>query len=311
LITANLFRAEAISSDEINNELLEHLQTTYKGHKSTTLKYKNSDRKDIFRKTIIEQNQLQFNNCLTEKTENTIKKFFDSIDISDYDPSTSYFKKEEEERKSKETWINTDEIKEEPILYEPPPPPTPIKTPLKPTKAKQTKPTKPTKPEQKPDEIISKELKSLTNDFRPTPPPPPPYEADYDSDIESDIKALELKESTDQDVNTPDDIKKWKTKINKLWIDDITEIFENINYDDDDDDDENEAIKKIIKKYNTETDSIIKTYITRTKSQTRGSKAEIGAWAVKNPVSLKKVITSIVKTIKKKAVKAWFEEDYD
>ena len=56
-------------------------------------------------------------------------------------------------------------------------------------------------------------------------------------------------------------------------------------------------------KYEAEAVSVIKLYISRTKAQTRGSKKEIGEWAVKNPVSLNKVITSVVNTIKKKSIK--------
>ena len=150
LIASNVFRLEPISANEINTELYEYLQDQYKGIASKTLKYKNSDRKDVFRETIIKENQLQFNNCLTIEAENTIKKFFDDIDISNYEPTTLFYKREEEERKANQTWINTEEKKEEPIIYEPPPPPEPVQTPMKPVKPKKIK-----KPE-------------------PTPPPPPP-----------------------------------------------------------------------------------------------------------------------------------------
>ena len=144
---------------------------------------------------------------------------------------------------------------------------------------------------------------------KPTPPPPPPYEADYDSDIESDIKALEERENNNQDRNT-DDIKKWKKKINSIWNDEITEIFENIDDTDDTyeatlshDDYNKKAKAKLLKKFDSEAVSIVKTYINRTKAQTRGSKKEIGEWAGRNPQSLKKVITSIVNTIKKGVIK--------
>ena len=309
LIASNVFRLEPISANEINTELYEYLQDQYKGIASKTLKYKNSDRKDVFRETIIKENQLQFNNCLTIEAENTIKKFFDDIDISNYEPTTLFYKREEEERKANQTWINTEEKKEEPIIYEPPPPPEPVQTPMKPVKPKKIKKPEPTPPPppppMKPEPVKAEPIKQT--------PPPPPYEADYDSDIEADIKALEERERTDQDNNTADDIKTWKKKLNKLWKEDILNIFENINDVDDDDGEYDKTLSheqyekkvndRLLKKYEQEAVSIIQLYINRTKNQTRGTKADIGKWAGRNPVSLKKVITSIVNTIKKQAMK--------
>ena len=306
LIASNVFRLEPISANEINTELYEYLQDQYKGIASKTLKYKNSDRKDVFRETIIKENQLQFNNCLTIEAENTIKKFFDDIDISNYEPTTLFYKREEEERKANLKWINTEEKEEEPIIYEPPPPPEPVKTPMKPTKQKKIKKPEPVKAEPVKPEPIKTPMKPETT-------PPPPYEADYDSEIEADIKALEERERTDQDNNTADDIKTWKKKLNKLWKEDITNAFENINDVDDDDGEydktlsheqyEQKVKNKLLKKYEQEAVSIIQLYINRTKNQTRGTKADIGKWAGRNPVSLKKVITSIVNTIKRQTMK--------
>ena len=305
LIASNVFRLEPISANEINTELYEYLQDQYKGIASKTLKYKNSDRKDVFRETIIKENQLQFNNCLTIEAENTIKKFFDDIDISNYEPTTLFYKREEEERKANQTWINTEEKKEEPIIYEPPPPPEPVQTPMKPVKPKKIKKPEPTPPPPPPP------MKPETKKEKPTPPPPP-YEADYDSDIEAEIKALEERERTDQDNNTVDDIKTWKKQLNKLWKEDILNIFENINDVDDDgeydktlshEQYEKKVNDRLLKKYEQEAVSIIQLYINRTKNQTRGTKADIGKWAGRNPVSLKKVITSIVNTIKRQTMK--------
>ena len=100
--------------------------------------------------------------------------------------------------------------------------------------------------------------------------------------------------------------------MNKLWKEEISEIFDNINDNDDDDaydknlshdEYEKKVNDRLLKKYDSEAVSIIKLYISRTKNQLRGSKKEIGEWAGRNPQSLKKVITSIVHTIKKKALK--------
>ena len=60
---------------------------------------------------------------------------------------------------------------------------------------------------------------------------------------------------------------------------------------------------RLLAKYEQEAVSIIQLYINRTKNQTRGTKADIGKWAGRNPVSLKKVITSIVNTIKRQTMK--------
>jgi hypothetical protein len=275
------------NKEEINTELLEYLQVQYKGHKGTTLKYKNSDRKDKFRQTIITENQLQFNNCITKQAENSLKKLFNDINISDYEITDTYIKKEEDERKANLTWINTDEI---------------ISKELKSVKPEPVKP-EPVKPEPVKPETTKPTIKPKTKKQEPPP-------EDYDSDIESDIKALEERENNDQDVNSPDDIKTWKTKVNSIWKEEISEIFENIDDTDDTyeatlshDDYNKKAKAKLLKKFDSEAVSIVKTYINRTKAQTRGSKKEIGEWAGRNPQSLKKVITSIVNTIKKGVIK--------
>ena len=127
------------------------------------------------------------------------------------------------------------------------------------------------------------------------------------------LKQIFKRERTDQDNNTAEDIKTWKKKLNKLWKEDILNIFENINDVDDDDGEYDKTLSheqyekkvndRLLKKYGAESVSIVKLYINRTKNQTRGSKADIGKWAGRNPASLNKVMTSIVNTIKKKAIK--------
>jgi hypothetical protein len=296
LIAKKYLTTEEIEADkeEINTELLEYLQVQYKGHKGTTLKYKNSDRKDKFRQIIITENQLQFNNCITKEAENTIKKLFNDINISDYEITDTYIKKEDDERKANLTWINTDEIISKELKSVKPEPVKP-----EPVKPEPVKP-EPVKPEPVKPETTKPTIKPKTKKQEPPP-------EDYDSDIEGDIKRLEERENNDQDRNTEDDIKKWKKKINSIWNDEITEIFENIDDDTDDtyeaalshDDYNKKANAKLIMKFDSEGISIIKLYISRTKAQTRGSKKDIGEWALRNPQSLKKVITSIVNTIKK------------
>jgi hypothetical protein len=112
-------------------------------------------------------------------------------------------------------------------------------------------------------------------------------ESDYDSDIEADIKKMLIKEKTDQDANKPEEMKSWRNKIYNLWkieiIDTLTDSCSN----------------------DITSDDIIDNYVERTKRQ-RGTKADIGLWAMRNPVSVKKIITSILKKIQKQ-----FDKDYE
>jgi hypothetical protein len=143
-------------------------------------------------------------------------------------------------------------------------------------------------------------------------PAPKLLTPDSDSDIEAMIQATIVRETTDQDEDI--DLKHWRSKINKLWKNEILEHFENIDEGDAEDGDyelykscpegdDKRTKDRLIEKYDSEALDIIHMYCNRTKGQTREKKAEIGAWASRNPVSLKKVITSIVNRIKKVAMK--------
>lgn len=259
LINERCYKPDEISNDQYNIALFEHLNDTYKGHKGKTLKYKYDHRKDKFRQIIIEENQLQFNNCLSEDAENSIKKLFNDIDISNYTITDTFLKNEKKEQDSKRPMI----------ILEPEPEITIPKPKLKP------KPEIPIpKPKPKP-----KQSKKPDSDS----------DSDSDSDIEADLKRLEARENTDQDKNTTEDIKNWRNKIYKLWKADIEDILNSPN--DYDNDDEEAGIN-----------DIIDMYVSRTKRQTRGIKADVGQWATRNTQSTKKIITSIIRKIQKQLV---------
>ena len=265
MITEHLIIPQEIKEEVlINTGMYEHLNNVYNGILGKRLKYKYCHRKDKFRETVISDNQLQFNNCLSIEIENTIKKFFNDIDISSYEPTTRDLEKEKKEREAKRKIIMP-KPQPEIIIPEPLSPPIPEHVITKP---KRTKP-KP-KPKSKPIEII------------------PEPTSDSDSDIEEDVKRLESRENTDQDDNTPYDIKQWQTKIYRLWKDEIDNALNSPN------DYENDEAEE--KGFN----NIINIYINRTKAQIRGRTELIGLWAGRNPVSLKKIIVSIVKKIQKK-----------
>ena len=90
-----------VNETEINENLFEHIQAQYAGHRGKTLKYTLQDKKDRFRETIIKDNQDTFNNCLKISAENAIKKYFDSVDVSKYKPTDTYLKKQEQKEQSK------------------------------------------------------------------------------------------------------------------------------------------------------------------------------------------------------------------
>ena len=58
LIKERCYTPERIATDEFNTGLFEYLTEKYKGVAGQKLKYKNSDRKDKFRQTVIEQSQI-------------------------------------------------------------------------------------------------------------------------------------------------------------------------------------------------------------------------------------------------------------
>jgi hypothetical protein len=303
LISERVYNPPEISTDEYNTELYDYLKESYKGHKGKTLKYTYCHQKDRFRQTIIVENQLQINNCLPITVENTIKKLFNNIDISDYKISETYLRNE---KKARETQRETQpETQPEIIIPEAPLPPTPtpeMLTPHKPPKKKASVPAAPKKP---------KGYRNYTTKKKAAAPPAPADESD--SDIEGDIKELEIRDITDQDTNTPEDLKQWRNKISKLWKDEIEDHFNNIEDDEDDYEEYSKGVSinsdtkrinnRLREKYENQIPSLVHLYINRTKTQTRGSKLDIGTWAGRNPVILKKMITSIVVKAQKKILK--------
>ena len=114
----------------------------------------------------------------------------------------------------------------------------------------------------------------------------PEPESEDDSDIEGDLKSQEELDNTDQDKVSSLDRTQWRKKIGKLWKESIKETISMIDeYDEDG------------KLPEEELNNLIDVYTGRTKRQTRGLNAAIGAWAVRNPVSTKKVISSIITSI--------------
>jgi hypothetical protein len=137
-------------------------------------------------------------------------------------------------------------------------------------------------PEPEPEEVLEPEPEAV---LEPEPEAVLEPESEPDSDIEGDLKAQEEFDHTDQDKVTALDRTQWRKKINKLWKESIKETMEMIDCDDDGNVPEEEL------------NNLIDVYTGRTKRQTRGLNAAIGAWAVRNPVSTKKVITSIITAI--------------
>ena len=275
LITERCFKPDEIKSDEYNIKLYDYLMIQYKGVKGQNLKYNNCHRKDKFRESVLLDNQLEFNNMISIENENTIKKLFNDIDIDSYEPSTRALEKTQKEITEKRA-VHIEAVEQEIIIPDAPEITTPksIPTPVK--KPKRVRRTKAEMLEaRKPKPEIPQVIELIVEDV-----------AEYsDSDIEEDIKKLELRDNNDQDNNTDYDIQQWRSKINRLWKSDIEDDFSLI-FDDDDDD--------------TRFNKIIETYVNRTKRQVRGRNEKIGYWANRNPISLKKIITSIIKSINNK-----------
>lgn len=262
---------------ETNDSLFEHLSKKYKGTKAKELKFDNTDRKDRFRQSVINDNQLQFNNCIKQSAENTIIKFFDSININEFEPTDGYYEKKKEEVKKRLEIVEIVEPDVEPDDSE-------IIGPI-------------VQPDVIQPDVIQDE----------------PI-IDYDSDIEEDIKNMEIKMNSDQEFYNDDELKKFKSDINKLWKNELIEHFENIEVVEEEGECEkykNMSIKehqKAMNKrlsilYDEGIDDMINMYIQRTKGQTRGTKKKIGEFSTKNPIALKKIIVSIINRIRNKCLK--------
>jgi hypothetical protein len=286
LVSDNCFRHDEIKSDEYNPKLYDYLMIQYKGVKGQNLKYKNCHRKDEFRQSVLNENQLEFNNTMSIENENTIKKLFNDIDINSYEPCTREIEKTKKETAEKRA-IHIEAVEKEIIIPDAPLVPdtiikhcesiTPVKKPkrVRRTKAEMLEAKKPEKEmsDTKKLEIVAQEIAKIEEEY------------EYDSDIEGDIKRLEEREQTDQDKNTEYDLNQWKTKINKLWKTEIEEGLSSV-FDDEDDD--------------TRINDLINMYIQRTKGQIRGRNEKLGYWANRNHTSLKKIIVAIVKSINNK-----------
>ena len=135
------------------------------------------------------------------------------------------------------------------------------------------------------DKFNADEIKADLATRKPVPKSVPVPEPVDDSDIEDDLKSQEEFDNTDQDKVTALDRTQWRKKINKLWKESIKETIGMIDCDDDGNVPEEEL------------NNLIDVYTGRTKRQTRGLNVAIGAWAVRNPVSIKKVISSIIASI--------------
>jgi hypothetical protein len=92
LICEKLYVKPKIANYTYNVELYEHLALKYKARKAQTFKYTFENRMK-FRREIILNNQLQFNNSLSQNVENSITKLYENIDLSNYIPSETYLKK--------------------------------------------------------------------------------------------------------------------------------------------------------------------------------------------------------------------------
>lgn len=133
LIAEDCYRPDTVKADEYNIPLYNELIIKYDTHAGKTLKYKLDHKKEAFKSTIIADNQELFNNNLSIANDNAIKKLFNDIDISNYQITDRFLKREAKEADEKAIIIN-----EEPI--------TP--------KKERTKPSKKIKPSEKHEEGV-------------------------------------------------------------------------------------------------------------------------------------------------------------
>ena len=294
LITEGAYREPIIYKDEYNEELYEYLNEQYKGIKAKRLKYQYENKKDRFREIIIKENQLQFNNNLKDTAENTIKKFFDNIDISNYQPTERDYKKEKEEQEKKYQTIEPKEV--EVIIPECPKIEVKVEEPPK-------EPKKKTKKEKK--------TKKKKEEPKPEPKPEPKTEDindESDSDIEEDIKRLEERENKDKDDDI--DIKEWTKEFYKLWKDEITQSLSQIEEDEPEfdkslsiDEQEKEFKKWLENEHQENLTALTNYYFTRSKNLTKGTKSKYGKFSNDNPGTTKKIIQGIIKKQSKEILK--------
>ena len=110
LIAEDCYRPEPIKADEYNISLYNELIIKYDTHAGKTLKYKLDHKKEAFKSTIIADNQELFNNNLSIANDNAIKKLFNDIDISNYQITDRFLKREAKEADEKAIIINEEPI---------------------------------------------------------------------------------------------------------------------------------------------------------------------------------------------------------
>jgi hypothetical protein len=123
---------------------------------------------------------------------------------------------------------------------------------------------------------------------KPKPKPKSKTELEPDSESDFDIEEFERMEKMDKDKNTPDDIKYYKKLFTKFWKQAITDdLSGSYEYNSDDEDEDNRH------------DKLVDYLIPRSKN-IRGKNKELGNWASRNPMSLKKILLAIIKAMQKK-----------
>lgn len=269
-----------VNETEVNENLFEHLQKHYAGHRGKTLKYTFQTKKDRFRETIIKDSQDIFNNCLKISAENSIKKYFNSVDVSKYNPTDKYLNDQRENALSKNPIIEYFEPVKEIIISEAPDPPKlnlnvivvskePMKTQIKKIKSLKIEPVPITQ---------SEKFESSESDNE-----------DLD-DFESNIKK---EMDTDRDINTTEDLRKFakliKKQINTDLKERVSEFLDNQpmqGYEHLQDDREHKDTKE----------NIIMDFAFQFKSVKRKNPL-LTKWTSRNPISTNKIINSMVSRI--------------
>lgn len=106
LIKEECYKPEPVKADEYNKIIYDELLNKYDNHAGKTLKYKFDHKKDTFKKIIISDNQELFNNNISSSNDNAIKKLFNDIDISNYEITDRFLKREAREADEKAIIIN-------------------------------------------------------------------------------------------------------------------------------------------------------------------------------------------------------------
>lgn len=301
LIMNKSFSFGATTSDEINQELLNHLATKYKGVKGKELKYKHQDRKDKFREIVIKDNQDIFNNCLKIEAENTIKTLYVSIDVNDFDPPTRYYDREAKLESDSMPVINM-HVQPEIVKIDAPLPPKVnmscvVVNPREKTPQEKAPPVKATP-------VKTPPVKTTLLD-----------DADSSSD-EDDLEAFEQKNdvlvNTDKDETHSLDLKTYANSIKKIIKGNMKERINTYLLNIDDANNEYEHLEEdnhgYIEHVETPQD-IIECFALHFKRPKRGSKKELYKWTIRNPTATKKIISKMYKSIERTIRKDTAEEN--